>query len=347
MSAHDPPHVPRVVVLGLCVAAILVLVPFWTPLVLALWIGHDLRRMIPGLTKLTGRKARAAAIITVALITVILVPLALIGFSLVTDAIDLAKRLASTPELETMFEKLVTDGAAGSAPAGGEQPSPNPLQLVVQHGDRAWSVLSMVFAVATKVIIGLFIFISSVYVVLADGPTAYHWLERHAPLEQRTLKRFANAFIETGRGLFIGVGGAGLAQSIVATIAYIIIGVPEPFVLGLLTLCASVVPSIGTAFVWVPVAIGLALTGRTDAAIGLSIVGVAVIGTIDNLVRPFLAKWGKLELPAFLIMISMFGGLALVGAQGIILGPLLLRLAKEGIDIAHEEKHGAPPDLPG
>ncbi len=345
MSALDPPHVPRAVVLVLCGAALLVLVPFWSPLVLAIWIGHSLRRMIPGLTKLTGRKARAAAVLTVALVTVILVPLGLIGISLVSDAIDLARRLATTPELKTMFEKLVTDGVQTTG--GGESSTPNPMKLALQHGDRAWSVLSVVFTIATKVIIGLFIFISAVYVVLADGPAAYHWLERHSPLEQRTLKRFASAFIETGHGLFIGVGGAGLAQSIVATIAYMVIGVPEPFVLGLLTLVASIVPSIGTAFVWVPVAIGLALTGRTDAAIGLTVVGVAVIGSIDNLVRPFLAKWGKLDLPAFLIMVSMFGGLAVAGAAGIILGPLLVRLAKEALDIWHDEKHGAAPNLPG
>jgi predicted PurR-regulated permease PerM len=329
----------------LCVAAIVVLIPFWTPLVLSVWVGQLLRRMIPGLTKLTGRKARAAAILTVALVAVILVPIGLIAISLIGDAIDLAKRLAGSSEIRTMFEKLVTDGATTTA--GAEAAAPDPLQLLMQHGNRAWSLLSVVFAIAAKVIIGLFVFISSVYVVLADGPAAYHWLERHSPLDHRTLKRFGAAFMETGHGLFIGVGGAGLAQSIVATIVYIVIGVPEPFVLGLLTLAASVVPSIGTAFVWVPVAIGLALTGRTDAAIGMTVVGVAVIGTIDNVVRPFLAKWGKLDLPAFLIMISMFGGLALVGAQGIILGPLVLRLAKEAVDIAHEAKHGAPPDLPG
>lgn len=343
MSHSAPPHVPRVVLVGLCVAAVVILVPFWTPLVLSIWVGHILRRMIPGLTRLTGRKARAAALLTVALIAVILVPLGLIAISLVGDAIELAKRLAASPELRTMFEKLVTDGATAT---GGETSAPNPLALVMEHGNRAWGVLSMVFAIAAKAIIGLFIFISSVYVVLADGPTAYHWLERHSPMDRRTLERFADAFMETGHGLFIGVGGAGLAQSVIATIAYIVIGVPEPFVLGLLTLAASVVPSVGTAFVWVPVAIGLALTGRTDAAIGLTIVGVAVIGTIDNVVRPFLAKWGRLDLPAFLIMISMFGGLALVGASGIILGPLVMRLAKEAIDIAHDEKYGEPPQLP-
>ena len=340
MTDHAPPHIPRVVVIGLCIAAALVLLPFWTPLVLAIWVGALLRRMVPALTRLTGRRARAAALLTVALVAVILVPLGLIAISLVGDAIDLARRLAESKEIRGMFEQLVTSGASSSSDG------PNPLDLLMKHGNRAWDVLSMVFSIAAQVILGLFVFISATYVVLADGASAWHWLVHHAPLEPRTLKRFAHAFMETGHGLFIGVGGAGLAQAIVATIAYVVIDVPEPLVLGLLTLAASVVPSVGTAFVWVPVAIGLALTGRTDAAIGMTVVGVGVIGTIDNLVRPFLARWGKLDLPAFLIMISMFGGLALVGASGIILGPLVFRMAKEALVIWHEEREGAPPNLP-
>lgn len=343
MTTPEPPYVPRVVVIGLCIAALVILLPFWTPLVLSIWVGQLLRTQVPFLTRLTGRRARAAALLTVALVAVILVPLALIAFTLVGEAIELAERLARTPQLRTMFEKLVTEGASNT---DGQQPTPNPLNVIMEHGNRAWGIISMLFGIAAKVVLGLFVFISSTYVVLADGASAYHWLQRHSPLTPSTMRRFANAFMETGHGLFIGVGGAGLAQSIVATIAYVALGIPEPFVLGLLTLAASVVPSVGTAFVWVPVTIGLALTGRTDAAIILGVLGVGVIGTIDNLVRPLLAKWGKLNLPSFLIMISMFGGLALVGASGIILGPLVLRLAKEAVDIAHDAKHGAPPELP-
>jgi predicted PurR-regulated permease PerM len=344
VSSADPPHVPRVVVIGLGIAAVAVLLPFWMPLVLSIWVGQLLRKMIPWLTRWSGGRQRAAALLTVALVAVILVPLALIAATLIADAIELAERLATTPQLRTMFEKLVTEGATTSPT--GEHPTPNPVALVMQHGNRAWGILSFVFAIAAKAVLGLFVFISSTYVVLADGPAAYHWLQRHSPLSPSTMQRFAGAFMETGHGLVIGVGGAGLAQAIVATIAYIVLDIPEPFVLGLLTLAASVVPSVGTAFVWVPVSIGLALTGRTDAAIGLGIVGVGVIGTIDNLVRPLLARWGKLDLPSFLILISMFGGLALVGASGIILGPLVLRLAKEAVVIWHEEQHGAPPHLP-
>ena len=108
------------------------------------------------------------------------------------------------------------------------------------------------------------------------------------------------------------------------------------------------VPSVGTAMVWAPVAAGLWLTGRTDAALGLAVVGVAVIGAIDNILRPVLARRGKLDLPAVLIMISMFGGIALVGASGVVLGPLVLRLAKEALEIARAARVAppAPPPTP-
>lgn len=329
---HPPPPVPRLVLWGLVIAAVAILVPYWSWLVLAIWVGQIGRRLIRPLTKLTGRRQRAAALLTAGLIAIILVPVGLVFVTLIGDAIDLAERVAASKEWRTMFEQLVTAGPSG---AGAEQ---NPIDLLMAHGMKAWSVLAMVFAIAAEVVLGLFIFISGTYVILADGPHAYRWFERHIPLDPAITRRLAAAFTETGHGLFIGVGGSGLAQAIVATVAFLVIGVPEPFVLGLLTLGASVIPSVGTAFVWVPVAIGLALTGRTDAAIGMSIVGVGVIGTIDNIVRPVLARWGRLDLPSYLIMVSMFGGLALVGASGLLLGPLVLRLAKEVLVMSREQR---------
>lgn len=318
--------------IGLVIAAALVLAPLWTWLVLAIWVGQLARFLVPPLTRLTGGRQRAAGVITAALIALILVPIGLVVVKLVADTILLAERLIESQEVRAVFEKLVTEGAT----AGAQQQSP--LDFIVAHGGQAWDVLSVVFAVAARTLLGLFVFITGTYVVLVDGPRAFHWFERHVPLEPAAFRRLAAAFSETGRGLFIGVGGAGLAQATVATITYVAIDVPEPFVLGLLTLAASVVPAVGTAFVWVPVAIGLALTGRVEAAIALTVVGLAVIGTIDNVLRPLLARWGQLDLPAYLIMVGMFGGIALIGAPGLILGPLVLRLAKEALVLAREHR---------
>ena len=326
-----PPRMPPWLLVALLVAAAAMFAPFWSWLALAIWVGQLGRHLVPPLVRLTGRRQRAAAVLTAGLIALIVVPIALVPATLVADAIVLGERLLATPQARQVLEQLVTSGAR-------EGDSGNPLDLIMKHGDRAWGFLSVVFAVAAQVLIGLFVFLSTAYAVLADGPRAYRWFEQHLPLDPRITRRFAAAFTETGRGLFIGVGGAGLAQALVATIAYVVLDVPEPLVLGLLTLLASVVPSIGTAMVWVPVAAGLWLTGRADAAIGLIIVGIAVIGSIDNVVRPILARRGKLDLPSLLIMVSMFGGIAVVGAAGVILGPLAVRLAKEALVIAREAR---------
>jgi predicted PurR-regulated permease PerM len=107
--------------------------------------------------------------------------------------------------------------------------------------------------------------------------------------------------------------------------------VPSALALGMLTLLFSVIPAIGTALVWVPVTAGLALTGRPGAAIALGIVGIALIGTVDNLARPYLARRGQLQLPTWVVLISMFGGVELIGGWGLLLGPLAVRLAKEAL----------------
>lgn len=335
MSA--PPRLPGWLLAAMVLAGAAVFAPFATWLVLAVWVGQLGRTMVPPLVRLTGRRQRAAAILIAALIALLVVPVALIVTTLVGEAIVLGRRLLDSPEVRSVLERLVTEGATDGA-------GQNPVDLVVAHGDRAWGLVSVVLRIAAEVVLGLFVFLSATYAVLADGPRAYRWLEDHLPLDPRITRRFAAAFTETGRGLFIGVGGAGLAQAVVATIAYLVLDVPEPLVLGLLTLITSVVPSVGTAMVWVPIAAGLWLTGRHEAAVALAVVGVAVIGSIDNVLRPVLAQRGQLALPALVIMVAMFGGIALAGPAGLVMGPLAVRLAKEAMVIAREAQVAPPPE---
>ena len=62
----------------------------------------------------------------------------------------------------------------------------------------------------------------------------------------------------------------------------------------------------------------------------------AVIGTIDNFARPYLARRGKLQLPTFVVLVSMFGAVEVFGGWGVIFGPLLVRLAKEALELRRE-----------
>jgi predicted PurR-regulated permease PerM len=63
----------------------------------------------------------------------------------------------------------------------------------------------------------------------------------------------------------------------------------------------------------------------------------AVVSVVDNFIRPLLSRYGELELPTFLLLIAMLGGVAAFGAFGLLLGPLMVRLSLEGWEILHDE----------
>jgi predicted PurR-regulated permease PerM len=95
---------------------------------------------------------------------------------------------------------------------------------------------------------------------------------------------------------------------------------------------------VGTGLIWVPIAIGLALAGKEVQAAIMAGVGVLVIATVDNVMRPIFARFGKLELSTFVLLTSIFGGLAMFGTWGLLLGPLAVRLAKEALILARTDR---------
>lgn len=342
----------RGVLFLLLLAAALAFVPMWASLVLAAWVAGISRPLLERIAKATGGRERAAGVLVVALLMLMLVPIAGALLFLVRDAIGLAQSLLHSPDSKNALIAIANGGEKSNAETTGELldlvKSPARIFALVQdYGAQAAGIASQVAGAAGSALLGFFVFVYAVYVFLVDGPTRYEWFEQHAPLERHQVRRLAAAFRETGRGLFVGVGLTGLAQGVVATVTYLTLGVRRALVLGLLTCIASLIPSVGTALVWVPVAVGLALAGKTVAAAVMVGVGVLVIGTVDNLLRPVFARFGNLDLSSFALLVSIFGGLAMFGTGGLVLGPLFVRLAKEALMIARGEpakmdERGAP-----
>lgn len=333
------PRISNWIVALFAIAGALVLAPFTPWIALALWLGLYARRVHDPLTrKLNGRSALSATL-TVSLLLVIALPIAAVVTSIIVDAIALVRQLMNSEQSHALLVKLVQGtGEPSTEDKVGElsATASSAIDLLMSQGDRAWGIVQQVAGAAARFVIGLLVMVTGMYGVLTSGPAWYAWAERHLPLAPLHLRRMGDAFVETGRGLWFGIVGAGLAQSIVATIAYLVLGVPSALALGMLTLLFSVIPAIGTALVWAPVAAGLAVTGRTGAAIALAVIGVAVIGSVDNVARPWLARRGKLALPTWLVLIGMFGGIELIGGWGLLLGPLALRLAKEALVLWRE-----------
>lgn len=317
----------------LAAAAAATLAPFGPWLILALWFGGLARPLHRRWLRRLGGRHRAAAVLTTLLFLVVLTPPAILAVSLVRDGVDLGHRVLKSGSSRQALEAIVApDGAGGGASQLWD--AKRILGMVQEHGSQAWDLVTTAAGAASSLAVGLFIFFWGSYAVLADGSEAYDWFEDHLPVQPAHFARLAAAFRETGRGLLVSVGLTGLAQTVVATLAYAVLGVPRALVLGLFTLLASVIPSVGCALVWVPVAAALALTGQPGKGIILAVVGVGVVSTIDNVLRPVFAGYGNLKLPSFVLLVAMFGGLAVFGGWGLLLGPLLVRLAKEGLEIA-------------
>jgi predicted PurR-regulated permease PerM len=109
----------------------------------------------------------------------------------------------------------------------------------------------------------------------------------------------------------------------------------------LLTVLASLIPSVGAALVWVPVTIGLFASGRTGSAIAMLVIG-CLVSTSDNLVRPLLARYANLRMHPLVLFVSMLSGIVVFGTWGLLFGPLLVRLAIEGLTLIKEERDPAP-----
>lgn len=134
----------------------------------------------------------------------------------------------------------------------------------------------------------------------------------------------------------VGIPILAVMQGGIATLGYYLFDVPNPVLFGFLTCFASIIPIVGTAFLWAPLVVFLGLSGSWQNAIGLLIYALVVISNVDNLFRFMLQK----KLADVHPLITVFGaiiGLKLFGFWGVIFGPLMLSMFIVLLDIFRKE----------
>ena len=118
---------------------------------------------------------------------------------------------------------------------------------------------------------------------------------------------------------------AALVQGLLGGLAFAVLGIHGAVLWGVTMAVLSLVPAVGAALIWAPVAIYLLATGSPGAGIGLAAWGMGVMGMVDNLLRPLLV--GKeTKLPDFLVLLSTIGGISVFGVNGFVIGPAIAAL---------------------
>lgn len=328
-------------VLLVCVLALVALFPFWVPLVLAAWTAVIARPLHRALLKRIHRRRSAAALVAVLLVVAFLTPVLITGLSLASAGVELGDRLLASKSGLEALRALAVHGEGADMDFRNLSVD-QLIELGRQHGASAMVMAKGLFGAATVAILAVVVFVSGFYTFLLDGPRLHEWLLTHVPLERGKFHRFSSVFEEVGRGLLVGVGLTAVLQGVVATLGYLACGVPQPLVLGLATIFASLIPSVGSGLVWAPVAAGLFISGRPGAAAAMLGIG-CVVALVDNVMHPVLARYGNLRMHGLLLFMAMLGGMAVFGASGLLLGPLAVRFAVEGLSMLREAEPKAFP----
>ena len=165
----------------------------------------------------------------------------------------------------------------------------------------------------------------SMFFFLMGGREILDQVMRLFPLEATDKDLLLDKFVSVSRATIKGTLIIGIVQGGLAGLAFAVVGIKGAVFWSAIMAVLSIIPGIGTALVWVPAVGYLFATGQTIPAIGLLLWCAVVVGTADNVLRPLLV--GKdTEMPDLMVMLSTFGGLALFGAIGLVIGPVIAAL---------------------
>jgi predicted PurR-regulated permease PerM len=170
-----------------------------------------------------------------------------------------------------------------------------------------------------------FLFLYMMFFFLRDGPTILNKMLYYLPLSESSERRLLDKFSSVARATIKGTFLIGIIQGTLAGLAFWIIGIESALFWGTVMTVLSVIPGVGTAFVWVPAVIILAVTGHLGKAIGLLLYCALLVGSVDNLLRPkFVGK--DTRMPEFLIFLGTVGGISFFGIAGFLIGPIVAAL---------------------
>lgn len=187
------------------------------------------------------------------------------------------------------------------------------------------SVLSQATKGTVRFFLDLFIMIYAMIFFLPQKSNMIRQMLAHSGLPQEVQKTLGDRVISISRATIKGTFFIGVAQGTLGGLGFWATGLPGAAFWGCVMAVLSVIPGIGPSLVLIPGIIVLAVNEQYVAAAGLAAWTSLAVTTVDNLLRPILVGRDT-QMPDLLVLISTFGGLAVFGAVGLILGPVIAGL---------------------
>jgi len=296
---------------------------------------------------LRGRRGLAALLITLASILLILLPATLLALAFVGQATELVGRieaLAQHHHITKMSDVLrvpllqgAIDRMLAHLPVSAEQ-----IQgWLVQGGQNALKLavaMSGTLVVgALGVVVGFFLVLFLLFFFLRDGVEMVRRGVRLIPMDPARKADLLAHLSAVTRAVVLGTLLTAVAQGTLLGIGFAMVGLPSPVVFGVLSSIVSLVPMVGTALVWIPAVGVLLIQERLWASIFLLVWSLALVGTIDNVLKPLVVS-GRAQISTLPVFLGLMGGLSAFGAIGMVLGPVIVALVIALLQFAEESR---------
>ena len=282
------------------------------------------------LSRLKHRRSLAALLTLLIVLLLFILPLALITAALASEAMALFERLQSgelKPEryFRGVFDAL-PDWVASLLDRFGLVNFTTLLRRLsaaLGQGGDYFATQALGFGQDTfEFTAALFVTLYLAFFLIRDGERMAHAIRRAIPLMPEHKRELFATFGTVIRATVRGNLMVAAVQGALGGLAFWFLGVGGAVLWAVLMAFASLVPAVGAALVWVPVAVYFLVSGAIWQCVALTAWGMLVIGLIDNLLRPMLV--GKdTHMPDYVVMISTLGGLAVFGINGFVLGPAI------------------------
>lgn len=296
------------------------------------------------------QKRTLAAMLTVSFILVLVIlPVGFISAMLAQEAASVYQRVQSGELSVSRYFQQVFDALPAWTTGLLERSGLNNLGLIQARISESLTKGSQFIATqalgigqnAFDFFVSFFIMLYLLFFFLRDGSALSRRIREAIPLEADIKRNLFSKFTTVIRATVKGNIAVAMLQGALGGLIFWILGIHAPVLWGTLMAFLSLLPAVGAALVWIPVAIYFLATGAVWQGVVLIAFGVLVIGLVDNILRPVLV--GKdTKMPDYVVLVSTIGGMSLFGLNGFVIGPVIAAMFMAAWDIFAKARQDEP-----
>lgn len=285
------------------------------------------------------RPSLAALVVVLVGIMVLVIPVVWI---VVLTANETPGMIASV--LQSPFLERVKEVRVGRFEVGPELEQAG-AQILQWIGANAFNLLGGVTRTAFNLIFAFF----GLYFLVQRPDAAWQAVRPYIPFSEENTHRLQERFRAVTYSTLIGTGLAAAAQGLLMALGFMLVGIPNAWFWGVVTVILAILPVVGSGLVYLPGMASLVMAGRPGAAVVLGLWGFVVVANVDNVIRPLIYR-RYAQIHPLLTLIGAIAGVRYFGLLGLLLGPLALSYLFELLRMYTEEyvtpaRHAEPPPV--